>query len=148
MFKNTPKYLLFLTMIMSSCVGRHIGSSSLAFKEIEGTTISQVSEVTKQVFKNEGYTLVEELGSDSFQFERTGNRDDTLRWAHIGSTDLRMRVNVSIEQMPDSQNILVRADAFKIKGSWAPEKLTLVARHPYQKSLETIAMKVNELVKK
>lgn len=147
MFTDYKKWLLVLVVVVSSCVGRHIGSSSLAFKEIEGSTLTQVSEVTLQVFKDEGYTLVKEQGLNAYRFERKGNREDVLRWAQLGSNELIMRVDVSVEKMPTGLNILVRADAFKIK-KWGPERLTLLARHPYQKNLETISMKVNELVDK
>jgi len=146
-FKNNKVWLLSLILVVTSCATNHVGSSSLAFKEIDGSTLTQVSKVAKQVFKEEGYSLVQELGPHSFRFERNGTREDVLRWAQLGSTDLRMRVDVIVEQMPTGVNTLIRADAFKIK-KWGPERLTMVARHPYQKILETIAMKVKALAVK
>jgi hypothetical protein len=131
-------FILSLLFLSSGCISDHVGSSSLAFKEIKNTTREDVLKAIRTVFNQEGYTLVEVLPSGCYRFERDGTQADLIRWSYLGRGSLRMRVDVTVESMPVPETILVRADAYKIKGNWDPEKLTLLARRPYQVMLDHV----------
>ena len=115
----------------------HPGSSSLAFIEVQTSSLKRVHEATVRVFTAEQYEVMFS-DEEEIVFIREGTSSDRLQYGRYQES-LEMKVEVSLKPYGENK-ILVRADAYAVIGGSdrGAVKLLKIARRPYQKMLERV----------
>lgn len=121
-------------LLVAGCLSDNPGSSSLAYIDVESSSMAAVRKAVINVFENDGYMFSESEGN--LVFEREGTQRDQVLFKQYGDDHLVMRVVVSIEPRRLGGS-LVRADAYSIRDG-KEDAVPRMARRPYQKQLNRV----------
>jgi hypothetical protein len=132
-----PMLLVGGLMLLSGCQIFHPGFTSMAFVEIEKTSLETVHAATVTVFKQEGYKVLWSK-AEKIVFVREATLDDRLRYARYEES-LRMRVELSLERYGED-GVLVRAEAYAVRGESGRSEVKILraARRPYMELLRRV----------
>ncbi len=130
-------FLVGTLALLSGCQIFHPGFTSMAFVEIEKTSLAAVHAATVTVFKQDGYKVLWSK-PEKIVFVREATLDDRLRYARYEES-LRMRVELSLERYGEG-SVLVRAEAYAVRGesSRSEVKVLRAARRPYMALLRRV----------
>lgn len=118
-------------LLVAGCLSSNPGSASMAYVDIDSSSVAAIREAIVRVFEDDGYRLSETSGD--LVFEREATQRDHVLFKQYGDERLVMRVVVSIEP-GRLGGYLVRADAYAVRDG-REDALPRIARRPYQKQL-------------
>lgn len=121
-------------LLVAGCLSSNPGSASMAYVDIDSSSVAAIREAIVRVFEDDGYRLSESSGD--LVFEREGTQRDLVLYKKYGDEQLVMRVVVSIEPGRRA-GFLVRADAYAVRDG-REDALPRIARRPYQKALNRV----------
>ena len=124
------------------------GSMSHASVLVKGHSLEDIRQTTTAVFREAGYSLVAD-SPQAMVFDRPGSRRDAAKWGGWSGQGVTMRVKVRLSKMLDGAQLL-QADAYAMQNSddeffRTESRNILLSRRPYQKLLDEVARRLNQI---
>jgi hypothetical protein len=118
-------------------------AGGFAWVVIHGNTPGQINDVAREVFREHGYQSAP-TRSDDLVFEIKGSRLDEVAYGSwMGETPVWLRVKTAI--VPVGEAVFrLECKAYRVedKGASTEEETKLWRRHPYQKLLDQVALRL------
>ena len=147
MITNLRKALSFALMVfcfigLLGCKSdKGPGSSSHAAVTITGRTDAEITQVTKEVFSQDGF-IFKVRRTDTLIFEKPGSVGDALAWGGLDGKGVTVRAKVQIQGLPDGSRLL-DCNVFAVRSAGesifeSENRIAMLNKSPYRKMLEEV----------
>jgi hypothetical protein len=124
---------------------RQAGSYSHAAVTVKGRSDAEIRQVTKEVFGEDGYSLVGE-GPAFMAFQRPGSRSDALKWGGWYGEGVAIRAKVMMTALADNSCVL-QLDMFAVRDASDPvfeseSRMLMVNKRPYRQLMDKIGKRL------